>query len=162
MIRPLVLAIFGGFLLWMSLRSLRSQRLQERYVLLFIATGLPFLVLAVWPDGIVWLSEKMNMEKPTLMVFCLGSFTIVLLLKLFSIISVQQRQIASLAQMVGILTQKQPFSPPGAPPSGSLSAGNFQVPGSIPTNIPENLSEMISEAHQSEDLRSESETSEEG
>ena len=87
----------------MSLQSLRKLRMQERWMLLFFVTGLPFLILSIWPDGIVWLSEQMQMEKPTLMVFALGAFTILLLLKLFSIISVQQRQITTLAQSVGIL-----------------------------------------------------------
>ena len=75
-------------------------------MLLFLVTGLPFLGLAAWPDGIIWLSDQMRMEKPTLMVLCLGAFTILLLLKLFSIISVQQRQITTLAQTVGILQEK--------------------------------------------------------
>jgi hypothetical protein len=106
MIRTIVLLGFGLLLVIMSLRSLRQLRMQERWMLLFLVTGLPFLILAAWPDGIVWLSNQMNMEKPTLMVFCLGAFTILLLLKLFSIISVQQRQITTLAQTVGMLQQK--------------------------------------------------------
>ena len=106
MIRTIVLLVFVLVLVCMSIRSLRQLRMQERYMLLFIATSLPFLGLALWPDGIVWLSAQMDMEKPTLMVFCLGSLTILLLLKLFSIISVQQRQITTLAQNVGILQQK--------------------------------------------------------
>lgn len=106
MIRSIVLLGFGLMIVWMSIRRLRRLRMQERWMLLFVIAGLPFLLLAVWPDGIVWLSNQMNMEKPTLMVFCLGAFTIFLLLKLFSIISVQQRQITTLAQMVGILQRK--------------------------------------------------------
>jgi hypothetical protein len=106
MIRTIVLLVFGLLLVGMSVRSLRQLRMQERFMLLFFVTGLPFLTLAIWPDLIVWLSEQMDMEKPTLMVFCLGAFTILLLLKLFSIISVQQRQITTLAQTVGMLQQK--------------------------------------------------------
>ena len=118
MIRTLVLLGFGILLVGLSVRSLRQLRLQERYVLLFFVTGLPFLLLGYWPDGIVWLSNQMNMEKPTLMIFCLGAFTILLLLKLFSIISVQQRQITTLAQMVGILNEKLELKKP-APPTVS-------------------------------------------
>lgn len=106
MIRTIVLLAFFLVLVCMSIRSLRQMRMQERYMLLFVVTSFPFLTLALWPDGIVWMSAQMNMEKPTLMIFCLGSFTILLLLKLFSIISVQQRQITTLAQNVGILEQK--------------------------------------------------------
>lgn len=117
MIRTIVLLGFGILLLAMSIRSLRRLRMQERFMLLFFVTGLPFLLLAVWPDGIVWLSGKMQMEKPTLMVFALAAFTILLLLKLFSIISVQQRQITTLAQNVGILQdQLKTIAPKDASP----------------------------------------------
>lgn len=103
MIRSIVLLGFGLLLVWLSIRRLRSLRMQERWMLLFFITGLPFLILAIWPDGIIWLSNQMQMEKPTLMVFALAAFTILLLLKLFSIISVQQRQITTLAQTMGII-----------------------------------------------------------
>jgi len=88
------------------------MRLKERYVLLFGAVGLPFLALAVWPDGILWLSNLLQMEKHTFMVLCLGVFTMLLLLKLLSIVSVQERQIATLTQMVGILSQNQDLKVP--------------------------------------------------
>lgn len=106
MIRTIVLLGFGMLLLGMSIRSLRRLRMQERYMILFFVTGLPFLILAVWPDGIVWMSQQLQIEKPTLMVFALAAFTILLLLKLFSIISVQQRQITALAQNVAMLQEE--------------------------------------------------------
>lgn len=107
MIRTVILALFGGMLLLMSLRSLRAHRLQERYVLLFIATGLPFIILAAWPDGIVLVSTTLGIERHTIQDFTLGAFSILLFLKLFSIISVQQRRIAELAQHVAILREEQ-------------------------------------------------------
>ena len=119
MIRTLVLFGFGILLVGLSVRSLRRLRLQERYVILFAITGIPFLTMSVWPDGIVWLSVQMNMEKPTLLIFILGAFTILLLLKLFSIISVQQRQITTLAQMVGILNEKIDPKKPQTPPASN-------------------------------------------
>ncbi|MBL4701808.1 MAG: DUF2304 domain-containing protein [Phycisphaeraceae bacterium] len=123
MIRTLVLFSFGILLVGLSVQSLRKLRLQERYVILFAITGIPFLAMSYWPDGILWLSTQMNMEKPTLMIFILGAFTILLLLKLFSIISVQQRQITTLAQMVGILNQKlEPKNSQTPTPPGSTHA----------------------------------------
>lgn len=114
MIRTVILALFGGMLLLMSLRSLRAHRLQERYVLLFIATGLPFIVLAAWPDGIVLVSTALGIERHTIQDFTLGAFSILLFLKLFSIISVQQRRIAELAQHVAILQEKSSSRPQDA------------------------------------------------
>jgi len=107
MIRTAILIIFGGGLLLLSLRSLRAMRLKERYVLLFASVGLPFLALAIWPDGILWVADALQMEKATFMILCLGVFTILLLLKLLSVVSVQERQIAALTQIVGILSEEQ-------------------------------------------------------
>lgn len=107
MIRTIILLGYGLLLLLMSLRSLRAQRLKERYVLLFALTGLPFLVLALWPDGVVFLSRALDIEKPTLLVLALAAFLILIIFELFSIVSVQERRITSLAQHVGILLQER-------------------------------------------------------
>jgi hypothetical protein len=107
MIRTIILVGYGLLLLTLSLRSLRAQRLKERYVLLFTLTGLPFLVLAMWPDGIVFLSDVLEIEKPTLLVLALAAFLILIIFELFSIVSVQERRITSLAQHVGILLQER-------------------------------------------------------
>ncbi len=115
MIRSLFLLIVGGSLLLMALRSLRAMRLKERYALLFFLTGLPFLVLAVWPDGIVFLERTLGIEKPTIMVLCLAAFVLMVLFQLLSIVSVQDRQIATLTQIVAILEQDRPVPTPTDP-----------------------------------------------
>jgi hypothetical protein len=107
MIRTIVLLFLGGWLLLMAIRSLRAMRLKERYALIFFFTGLPFVVLAYWPDGIVFLVEKLEIEKPTLLVLGLASFLILMLSKLLAVISVQERKITALTQMVAILMEKQ-------------------------------------------------------
>ena len=103
MIRTIILLIFGGMLLLLAIRKLRLQRLKERYALLFVFTGMPFLVLAVWPDGIVYLSDKLAIEKPTLMVLILTAFVVLVLLQLLSIVSIQDRRIATLTQILSIV-----------------------------------------------------------
>ncbi|MBI1337549.1 MAG: DUF2304 family protein [Phycisphaera sp.] len=107
MIRTLILAIFGGVLLFLTVRSLRAHRLKEVYALLFGALGLPFLVLSLWPDGIVFVSDVLRIEKPTVLVLFLTVFVVALVFKLFSIVSVQQQRIATLTQIVGVLMEKQ-------------------------------------------------------
>ena len=105
-IRSLILLLYGGTLLVLALRSLRAQRLKERYVVVLILTGLPFLLLAVWPNGISRLANLMGMPYHTVLILLLAGFLIVELFELLSIISIQERRIASLAQMVGILMER--------------------------------------------------------
>lgn len=107
MIRTLVLLFLGGALLLMAIRSLRAMRLKERYALIFFFTGLPFVVLAYWPDGIVFLVDLLEIEKATLMVLTLAVFLILMLFKLLAVVSVQERKITALTQTVAILMEKQ-------------------------------------------------------
>lgn len=141
MIRTIALLALGGMLLLMALRSLRAMRLKERYALILFFTGLPFVVLAYWPDGIVFLEKHLEIEKPTLMVLVLATFVILMLFKLLAVVSVQERKITALTQMVAILSEKQGLSrprkfppDPGSSPGSSLgnSPGN---PPSSPSNV---------------------------
>lgn len=107
MIRTIFLLTLGCMLLLMAVRSLRAMRLKERYALIFFFTGLPFVILAYWPDGIVFLVETLEIEKPTLMVLALAVFLILMLFKLLAVVSVQDRKITALTQTVAILMEKQ-------------------------------------------------------
>jgi len=106
--RTLVLFGYGLLVMLLSLRSMRANRLKERHVLLFLMIGLPFLVLAVWPDGIVVLADLLGMEVPTAMILCLAGFLILVIFELLSIVSVQERKITRLAQEVSLLRQAVP------------------------------------------------------
>ncbi len=102
----LILLAIGNMLLLMAVRSLRVQRLQERHALLLVAVGVPFLALAVWPDAIGWLSTRLGIEYQTVLLLAVTTFFLLLNFKLLSIVSVQERRIMSLAQMVAIMAQK--------------------------------------------------------
>lgn len=106
MIRTLILLLYGAALLVLALRSLRAQRLKERYVVVLILTGLPFFLLAVWPNAISRLAGLMDMPYHTVLILLVTGFLIVELFELLSIISIQERRISSLAQMVGILMER--------------------------------------------------------
>ena len=58
----LILLAIGIMLLLMAVRSLRAQRLKERHALLFVAVGVPFLALAIWPDAIGWMAARLGIE----------------------------------------------------------------------------------------------------
>ena len=120
-----ILLLVAAVLLLLTLHSLRAQRLKERYVLLFLLTGLPFLILAFWPDGVVFLERALEIEKATLLVLCVAVYFLLTTFSLLSIVSVQERRIATLGQLVGILMERQgptgddPACDDRADPSGS-------------------------------------------
>ena len=120
MIRTVILLLFGGAMLILTLRRLREHRLMERHVLVFLLTGLPFLILGIWPDGIIMVSNLLDIERYTVIVLALACFTLLMMLEMLTIISVQERRITTLAQMVGILQQAQ------AQTGESESDGNVQ------------------------------------
>lgn len=103
MIRTLILLIFGGLLLWKAMRNLRKQKLKEKYALLFAGCALPFVTLAVWPDGIVAVSDFLGIEKATLLVMSLSIFALLMIFELLKIVSVQDRKITTLAQEATLL-----------------------------------------------------------
>jgi hypothetical protein len=106
MIRTIILLVFGGLLLWKAMRNLRRQKLKEKYALLFAGCALPFVTLAVWPDGIVKVSDLLEIEKGTLLVMALSIFALLMIFELLKIVSVQDRKITTLAQEVAILRER--------------------------------------------------------
>jgi len=106
-IRSLILVIFGGSLLILAVRRLKQFRLKERFALLFMLLGLPFLVLAVWPGGVEMLARVSGIEQKTVMLLCVSVFLFLIIFELLTIVSVQDRKITTLAQMVGILMENQ-------------------------------------------------------
>ena len=111
-VRTLILLVVGAAVLLLTVRSLRAHRLKERYVLLFGLTGLPFLVFAAWPDGVVWLSQTLEIEKPTLLVLGMAVYFLLTTFELLSLVSVQGRKIDALGQLVAILMEERDRSDP--------------------------------------------------
>jgi hypothetical protein len=105
--RSLILLVFGGLLLILAIYRLHRFRLRERYAVLFFIIALPFLVLAFWPHGIQYLAQKLKLDNNLFMLLCISIFLILAVFELLTIVSVQDRKITNLAQMVGILTEQQ-------------------------------------------------------
>jgi hypothetical protein len=110
--RSLILVAFGGILLLLAVRRLRTYKLKERYALLFVMIGLPFLGLAFWPGGVAWMAGKFNIYYPTFALICVSLFLFLLVFELLTIVSVQDQKITALAQLVGILMEKQRLAEP--------------------------------------------------
>lgn len=105
--RSAFLVIFGGSLLVLAVRRMRTYRLRERYAIVFAFLALPFIGLAFWPDAIVWLAMTLNIQYNTLALLGVTSFLILAVFELLSIVSVQEQKITALAQFVGILMENQ-------------------------------------------------------
>ena len=57
MLKSLILLLLGGSLFVLAVRRLRTYKLRERYALVFLLLGLPFAVLAAWPNAIGSLAD---------------------------------------------------------------------------------------------------------
>jgi hypothetical protein len=106
-IRSLILITFGLMLLLLAVRRLRRYRLKERYALLFLFLGLPFLVLAVWPAAIDSVADALHIQYFTVMLLAISAFLILTVFELLTIVSRQDQRISTLAQLVAILQEKQ-------------------------------------------------------
>jgi hypothetical protein len=106
-LRNLIVLAIGATILFMAIRSLRADRLKERYAIIFVLTGLPFLVLALWRDAVGYLANFLQIDYRTLALIAVTIFFLLMIFKLLSIVSVQERRITTLAQHVGILMHKQ-------------------------------------------------------
>ncbi len=122
MVARIILLIFGLGAVALAVRRLRTYKIKERHVILLALTGLPFLILAAWPTGVGWVAEKLHIDYHTVSLLCVSAFLILMVFELLTIVSLQDRKIATLAQIVGILMEKHgmnerlPENPPRIPP----------------------------------------------
>jgi len=109
-IARLILVCFSAAVFILALRRLRTYRLKERHMLLFLFTGLPFLVLAIWPTGVGWVAQRLHIGYQTVSLLCVVAFLILMVFEFLTIVSLQERKIATLAQIVGIMMEKHGMS----------------------------------------------------
>jgi len=126
--------VFGVSLLLLAVRRLSQYRLKERYTLLFFFIAAPLLGLSLWPDAVALIAHKMHIEYGTVALLGVTALFSILILELLSIVSVQDLKINTLAQLVGILMERQQKANDGTDPS-------------LPSD--DELREMIGNARQS-------------
>jgi hypothetical protein len=91
-------------LLFATFELIRSRRLQERYALLWLLTGVVVLLLAAWRDALGKLSETLGVSYPPSMLFlATGFFVLLLLLHYSTVISRLSDQNRILAQRLALL-----------------------------------------------------------
>ena len=108
---PLRVSIFAAIasilLLAVIFELIRSRRLQERYALLWMATGAVLLVFALWRDGLNVLANTVGIAYPPSALFLLASlFVLVVLLHYSTVISELAERNLMLAQRIALLEQK--------------------------------------------------------
>ena len=103
----LVAALGAAVLLVLILELIRSRRLQERYALLWLLTGVAMLVLALWRGALSKLADLVGISYPPSALFVLFSFFILALLLHYStVISKLSAQNATLAQRLALLEER--------------------------------------------------------
>ncbi len=117
--RTAILLAIGLFLLWSAARRMRRLQLKERHAIVLILTAIPFLILAVWPDLIGRLSLALGIHYSTVLLAGVSLFFMLIIIELLTIVSTLERRVATLAQMVGILNEKQGLTTRDTPPNES-------------------------------------------
>jgi hypothetical protein len=100
-------AIAAVILLLVIFELIRSRRLQERYALLWLLTGLVIFVLAIARGLLSWLSGLVGIAYPPSALFILAAFFILLVLLHYStVISKLSEQNLALAQRLALLEHR--------------------------------------------------------
>jgi hypothetical protein len=100
-------AIAAVVLLVVIFELIRSRRLQERYAILWLLTGVVILVLSIWRSALGELSDLIGIAYPPTALFILGSLFILLVLLHYStVISRLSDQNRILAQRLALLESR--------------------------------------------------------
>jgi len=113
----IVAAIAAIFLLAVIFELIRSRRLQERYALLWLATGGVILFFSLWRGALGEFADLVGIAYPPSALFVVASFFIlVVLLHYSTVISELSERNLALAQRLALLEQQlkeTTESPPG-------------------------------------------------
>jgi hypothetical protein len=114
----LVSLIATVVLLLLVLELVRRRRLQERYSLLWLATGSSLFLLAAWSDLLNRISDAMGIRTPTNALFVVAAgFFLAVLLHFSLAMSRLSEQCSRLAQRLAMLEERTavPGPLPGPP-----------------------------------------------
>ena len=109
---PLRVSIAGAIasfvLVLVLLELIRSRRLQERYALLWLVTGIVLTVLSAWRDGLNTIAGWLGIRSyPPAVLFAVGIlFILAVLLHYSTVISRLSDQNVVLAQRLALLEQE--------------------------------------------------------
>lgn len=102
-----VAALAVAAVLAIIVELIRRHRLQERYALLWIATGAVMLVLSIWRQGLDAFADLIGVAYPPSALFMVaGLFVFVVLLHFSTVLSRLSEQNKTLAQRLALLEEK--------------------------------------------------------
>jgi hypothetical protein len=97
---PVILLLF-------VLELVRRRQLREDYSLLWLATAIVLVVLALWRDSLTAISRLMGIHYPPTALFVIGmGFLLLILLQFSVVITRMARQNRQAAQHIALLTQR--------------------------------------------------------
>jgi len=100
-------SIAAILLLVVVFELIRSRRLQERYALLWLLTGVVLLIASLWRGALAWAADLVGIAYPPSALFILAAFFILLVLLHYStVISRLSEQNTILAQRLAILENR--------------------------------------------------------
>jgi hypothetical protein len=103
----IVAAVAALLLLFVIFELIRSRRLQERYAMLWLLTGIVILILGLWRGLLSTIADAAGIAYPPSALFVLAAFFILLLLLHYStVISTLADQNRILAQRLALLESR--------------------------------------------------------
>jgi hypothetical protein len=103
----IVAAVAALLLLFVIFELIRSRRLQERYAMLWLLTGIVILILGLWRGLLSTIADSVGIAYPPSALFVLAAFFILLLLLHYStVISTLADQNRILAQRLALLERR--------------------------------------------------------
>jgi hypothetical protein len=105
-----ILAIGGSVaILLMVIELVRRRRLKEEYSVLWVLTAVVLLVLSIWFDLLLEITDAIGAVLPSSTLFFFGLVFALLMLLHFSVrVSSMERRITMLVQELGLLTVTEP------------------------------------------------------
>lgn len=89
------------------IKMIKKEKLQLNYSLLWLFSGIFFVLLSLFPQILYKISNILNIKEPVNALFLIIVFFLILILFSFTIIiSKMKRQILNLSQEIGIIEEK--------------------------------------------------------
>src|SRR3954453_18470537 len=111
-----IVSIIAASLVLLAIFELvRRRRLMERYAILWLASGLVLLGLAIWRNGLEKIANGLGVAYPPNALFLIAfGFVLVLLLHFSIAVSKLADQSKILAQRIALLEERVPSATPAA------------------------------------------------
>lgn len=101
--------VLGIALLVFIIDLVRRRKLKEEYSVLWVTTAVVMLVLSVWFELLVWITDLIGGVAPSSTLFFFGLLFVFFMLLHFSVrVSALERRLVALIQEIGLMTEHRP------------------------------------------------------